>query len=69
MSQHLVPVTAAGIALQRSAQSAPPRLEVTNWRPYVGLVGVLLTQRIWDSPEPPAVLADFWTSAYAAIDD
>lgn len=37
--------------------------------PAEGLVGVLMTQRAWDSPEPPAVLADFWTSAYAAIDD
>ena len=37
--------------------------------PAEGLIGVLLTQRLWDSPEPPAVLADFWTSAYAAIDD
>lgn len=42
MSQHLAPVTAAGIALQRVAHLAPPRLEATHWRPYVGLVGVLL---------------------------
>jgi len=37
--------------------------------PAEGLIGVLLTQRLWDSPVPPTVLADFWTSAYAAIDD
>jgi len=37
--------------------------------PSEGLIGVLLTQRLWDSPEPPTVRSDFWTSAYAAIDD
>ena len=37
--------------------------------PTEGMVGVLLTQRLWDSPEPPTVRSDFWTSAYAAIDD
>jgi hypothetical protein len=30
---------------------------------------VLLTQRMMDSPRPPSVLADFWTSVYQAIDD
>src|ERR1700730_4994487 len=33
------------------------------------LTGILLTQRMMDSPQPPAVRADFWTSAYQAIDD
>ena len=33
------------------------------------LTGILLTQRLMDSPQPPAVMADFWTSAYQAIDD
>jgi CubicO group peptidase (beta-lactamase class C family) len=33
------------------------------------LVGILLTQCQWSSPVPPAVCADFWTTAYAAIDD
>jgi MFS transporter, DHA2 family, multidrug resistance protein len=42
MSLHLAPVSAAGIALHRVAQLAPARLEATNWRPYVGLIGVLL---------------------------
>jgi len=28
-----------------------------------------LTQRLMDSPQPPAVMADFWTSTYQAIDD
>jgi CubicO group peptidase (beta-lactamase class C family) len=42
-----------------SAYSGPPE----------GLVGVLLTQRIIDYPEGPAVFQDFWASAYQAIDD
>jgi hypothetical protein len=28
-----------------------------------------LTQCLWDSPNPPGVYLDFWTSAYQAIDD
>jgi len=39
---HLHPVSAAGIALHKLAHLAPPRLEIGSWRPYVGLVGVLL---------------------------
>ncbi|MEV0381020.1 serine hydrolase domain-containing protein [Nonomuraea sp. NPDC050643] len=37
--------------------------------PGEGLVGIVLTQRALTSPRPPAVFQDFWTSAYAAIDD
>ncbi|MDP9369697.1 MAG: beta-lactamase family protein [Chloroflexota bacterium] len=37
--------------------------------PNEDLIGILMTQRVWDSPEPPAVLLDFWTSVYQAIDD
>jgi CubicO group peptidase (beta-lactamase class C family) len=33
------------------------------------MVGILMTQRLMDSPAPPAVFRDFWTSAYQAIDD
>jgi len=33
------------------------------------LVGILLTQRAWTSPNPPDVCRDFWTLAYQAIDD
>jgi hypothetical protein len=33
-------------------------------------VGILMTQRLMDSPEPPRTFVDFWTSAYhQAIDD
>jgi hypothetical protein len=31
--------------------------------------GCSMTQRNWDSPDPPRVCLDFWTSAYQAIDD
>jgi len=33
------------------------------------LVGILMTQRAWTSPNPPPVCRDFWISAYQAIDD
>jgi CubicO group peptidase (beta-lactamase class C family) len=37
--------------------------------PEEGMVGILMTQRLWESPSPPTVQRDFWTSAYQAIDD
>ncbi|WP_223166328.1 serine hydrolase domain-containing protein [Nonomuraea sp. SYSU D8015] len=37
--------------------------------PAEDLIGVLLTQRALGSPLPPRVFQDFWTLAYAAIDD
>jgi CubicO group peptidase (beta-lactamase class C family) len=37
--------------------------------PREQLVGILFTQRLMDSPEPPQSFEDFWTSAYQAIDD
>lgn len=37
--------------------------------PAEDLVGVLLTQRMMEGPWAPAVFTDFWTAAYAAIDD
>jgi CubicO group peptidase (beta-lactamase class C family) len=41
----------------------------TAWRtdPATGLTGILLTQRMMTSPEPPAVARDFWSAAYAAL--
>jgi CubicO group peptidase (beta-lactamase class C family) len=33
------------------------------------LTVILMTQRMWTSPRPGAIFADFWTSAYQAIDD
>ena len=43
----------------------------TSWYsdPREGFTGILLTQRMMDSPQPPRVMTDFWTSAYQAIDD
>lgn len=37
--------------------------------PAEDMVGILLTQRMMDSPEPPRSYNDFWTAAYQAIDD
>jgi CubicO group peptidase (beta-lactamase class C family) len=41
----------------------------TSWAndPVEDVVGVLLTNQMWDSPQPPAVAADFWTATYAAL--
>jgi CubicO group peptidase (beta-lactamase class C family) len=43
----------------------------TSWSsdPKEGLVGILMTQQSWTSPNPPEICLDFWTSAYQAIDD
>jgi CubicO group peptidase (beta-lactamase class C family) len=43
----------------------------TSWYsdPREQLTGILLTQRMMDSPEPPRAFVDFWTSVYQAIDD
>jgi hypothetical protein len=35
--------------------------------PTEDMVGILMTQRAWTSPNPPDVCLDFWTSAYQAI--
>ena len=37
--------------------------------PAEDLVGILMTQRLMDSPASPAHYADFWTATYAAIND
>lgn len=36
--------------------------------PATGMIGILLTQRLMDSPEPPPVFSDFWTLAYGAME-
>jgi CubicO group peptidase (beta-lactamase class C family) len=43
----------------------------TSWYsdPAEQLTGILLTQRMMDSPQPPRVLVDFWTSLYPANAD
>ena len=42
----------------------------TPWSsdPTEQVVAILLTQRLSDSPSPPRVYLDFWTSAYQTID-
>jgi CubicO group peptidase (beta-lactamase class C family) len=35
--------------------------------PAENMIGILFTQRLMDSPEPPNVFNDFWTLAYAAL--
>jgi CubicO group peptidase (beta-lactamase class C family) len=43
----------------------------TSWAcdPAEEMVGILLTQKAWDSPSGPKIWSDFWTSAYTAIAD
>jgi CubicO group peptidase (beta-lactamase class C family) len=36
--------------------------------PAEGMIGVLFTQRLMDSPKPPKVFTDFWTTAYGAME-
>ena len=36
--------------------------------PAEGMIGILFTQRMMDSPEPPKVFTDFWTLAYCAME-
>jgi hypothetical protein len=33
-----------------------------------GMIGILFTQRMMDSPEPPKVFVDFWTLAFGAME-
>jgi CubicO group peptidase (beta-lactamase class C family) len=36
--------------------------------PAEGMIGILFTQRMMDSPEPPKIFTDFWTTAYGAME-
>ena len=36
--------------------------------PVEGMIGILFTQRVIDSPEPPKLFTDFWTLAYGAME-
>jgi CubicO group peptidase (beta-lactamase class C family) len=36
--------------------------------PQNSVIGILFTQRMMDSPEPPKVFTDFWTLAYGAME-
>jgi CubicO group peptidase (beta-lactamase class C family) len=37
--------------------------------PSEDMAGILMTTRMMESPQPPSVFTDFWTSTYQAIDD
>ena len=41
------------------------------WRndPHEQMTTLLMTPSVWESPDPPAYVQDFWTAAYSAIDD
>jgi hypothetical protein len=43
----------------------------TLWQndPREEMIPILMTQRGWESSTPAGVFVDFWTLAYAAIDD
>ena len=43
----------------------------TSWYsdPHAQLTGILLTQRMMDSPKPPRALTDFWAAVYQALED
>ena len=56
----------------RSAATAGPAASGSSWSndPAERLVGVVLTTDAFAGPfPPPAVIQDFWTGVYAAIDD
>jgi CubicO group peptidase (beta-lactamase class C family) len=36
--------------------------------PAEGMIGILFTQRMMDSPQPPRFFTDFWTLAYGAME-
>jgi CubicO group peptidase (beta-lactamase class C family) len=36
--------------------------------PAEGMIGILFTQRMLESPEPPRLFSDFWTLAYGAME-
>jgi len=37
------------------------------WDPATGLIGILFTQRLMDSPDAPPVFRDFWTTARSGL--
>jgi CubicO group peptidase (beta-lactamase class C family) len=39
-----------------------------NSDPINDFIGILFTQRLVDSPEPPAVYEEFWTHAYRSLE-
>jgi len=61
---------AARISSPRPAATAGTRLRhIGHLDPAEDVVGILMTQRMMEQPQPPRVFTDFWTSAYQSIDD
>ena len=65
-----------GVTVRRDDLAAPGSFGWTGGTgtlaavdPQEDLIGILLTQRHMDSPEPPPIFSDFWTLAHAASDD
>ncbi len=65
-----------GVTVRREDLAAPGSFGWTGGTgtlaavdPWENLIGILLTQRLMDGPEPPALFDAFWTLAHAAIDD
>lgn len=66
-----------GIALRRTGPARPPGTYGwdgglgSSWAndPSEDLTGVLLTNQMWTSLQPPPVFRDFWSSVYAALAD
>jgi CubicO group peptidase (beta-lactamase class C family) len=64
------PADVLGVLIARASFESGGGLGSSGYSdPQEQLVGILLTTRMMDSPVPPAVFVDFWTSAYQAIDD
>jgi CubicO group peptidase (beta-lactamase class C family) len=74
----MMSVPAAGASVGGDADASPegaPRGygwdggSGTVWRtdPATGLTGILLTQRMMTSPQPPRVALDFWAAAFRAL--
>ena len=52
--------------LTRVAKSALREI-LSSSSSVIRRLGILFTQRMMDSPEPPIVFTDFWTLAYGAL--
>ena len=62
----------AGITVEGSVQNGSVQLGGLGTTAYndpaEGMIGILFTQRMMESPQPPKVFTDFWTLAYGAME-
>lgn len=66
-----------GLSVVSEAQPGGPHAGSVGWcgglgtswisDPKTGLTAILLTQREFESPDPPAIHKEFWTAAYGAL--